>query len=71
MNRDFAEMLSALSEADAEHPIVSAHALAVHGFPRATGDLDIWIRPSRENAAHVLEALRAFGAAFNHSKRRL
>ena len=47
MNRDFAEMLSALSEAGAEFLIVGAHALAAHGAPRATGDLDIWIRPTQ------------------------
>lgn len=46
MNRDFAEMLSALSEAGAEFLIVGAHALAAHGLPRATGDLDIWVRPT-------------------------
>jgi hypothetical protein len=62
MNPDFSEMLSALSEAGADYMIVGAHALAAHGIPRATGDIDIWVRPSRENAARVLAALRAFGA---------
>jgi hypothetical protein len=62
MNPDFDEMLSALSEAGAEYLIVGAHALAAHGLPRATGDLDIWIRPSQENAGRVLAALRVFGA---------
>lgn len=62
MNRDFVEMLSALCEAGAEFLIVGAHALAAHGHPRATGDLDIWVRPSAENAERVLSALRAFGA---------
>lgn len=62
MNRDFVDMLSALSEAGAEHLVVGAHALAAHGTPRATGDLDIWIRPTRENAARVWRALLAFGA---------
>ena len=42
--------------------IVGAHALAAHGLPRATGDLDVWVRPSPENASRVLEALRRFGA---------
>ena len=42
MNRDFAEMLSALSEAGAEFLVVGAHALAAHGMARATGDIDIW-----------------------------
>lgn len=62
MNRDFVEMLSALSEAGADYLIVGAHALAVHGRPRATGDLDIWVRPSLQNAARVHAALRTFGA---------
>jgi predicted nucleotidyltransferase len=62
MNRDFAEMLSELSEAGAEFLIVGAHALAAHGVPRATGDLDIWVRPTAENAARVLAALTVYGA---------
>jgi hypothetical protein len=55
-------MLSALSEAGAEFLVVGAHALAVHGYPRATGDLDIWVRPSRENADRVWSAIERYGA---------
>jgi hypothetical protein len=62
MNRDFAEILSELFEAGAEFLIVGAHALAAHGIPRATGDIDIWIRPTPENADRVLHALQRFGA---------
>ncbi len=62
MNRDFVEMLSALSAAGARFLIVGAHALAAHGAPRATGDLDIWVQATNENAARVLAALRTFGA---------
>ena len=62
MNRDFAEMLSALSEAGAEFLVVGAHALAAHGIPRATGDLDVWVNSTPENAARVITALKAFGA---------
>ncbi len=62
MNRDFAEMLSALSAAGAEFLVVGAYALAAHGTPRATGDLDIWVNPTVPNAQRVLEALTAFGA---------
>ena len=62
MNRDFAEMLSALSEAGAEFLVVGAHALAAHGTPRATGDLDIWVNATEDNAARVIAALKAFGA---------
>jgi len=62
MNRDFVEMLSALCERRAEFLIVGAHALAAHGPARYTGDLEIWVRPSAENAERVLEGLRGFGA---------
>ncbi len=62
MNPDFAEILSELSAAGAEFIIVGAFAVAAHGNPRATGDIDIWVRPTLENAAKVLAALRAFGA---------
>lgn len=62
MNRDFVEMLSALCEAAVEFLVVGAHALAAHGTPRATGDLDIWVRPDPENAERVLAALKRFGA---------
>ncbi len=62
MNRDFVEMLDALSGAAAEFLVVGAHALAVHGHPRATGDLDLWVRASPENAARVWQALVSFGA---------
>lgn len=62
MNPDWAEMLSVLSEAGAEFLVVGAHALAAHGHPRSTGDLDIWVRPTTENAHRVWSALVRFGA---------
>ena len=62
MNRDFVEMLSALSAAGAEYLIVGAYAMAAHGWPRATGDIDIWVRPTSDNAERVLRALKAYGA---------
>lgn len=62
LNPDFAEMLRALSAAGAEYLLVGAYAMAAHGVPRATGDIDLWVRPSRENARRVLLALQRFGA---------
>jgi hypothetical protein len=62
LNDDFLDMLRALSEAGAEFVIVGAHALSVHGVPRATGDMDVFVRPTRENARRVVTALRRFGA---------
>lgn len=62
MNRDFVEMLAALSAAGVEFLVVGAYALAAYGLPRATGDIDFWVRPTRENAERVMTALRLFGA---------
>ena len=62
LNRDFKEMLSCLNDATVEFIIVGAYALAAHGFPRATGDLDIWVRNSPDNARKVIRALQNFGA---------
>jgi predicted nucleotidyltransferase len=62
MNRDFAEMLSALLGAGAEFLVIGAHAVAVHARPRATGDMDVWVRPSPDNAGRVWSALEEFGA---------
>ncbi|KPK04956.1 MAG: hypothetical protein AMS20_07730 [Gemmatimonas sp. SG8_28] len=62
MNEDFLDLLRSLLTANARFLIVGAHALAVHGVPRATGDLDVWVEPSKENASRVWAALTAFGA---------
>lgn len=62
MNRDFVDLLEALVRADARFLVVGAHALALHGVPRATGDLDVWISPDAANADRVWQALLAFGA---------
>jgi hypothetical protein len=62
-------MLSALSEAGADFLVVGAHALAAHGHPRATGDLDIWVRPTHENADRVWQAIERFGAPRRNLRR--
>jgi hypothetical protein len=62
LNEDFIDLLRALLAAHVEFLIVGAHALAAHGIPRATGDLDVLVQPSTENAERVLDALREFGA---------
>jgi len=62
MNPDFCDMLSALNDAEAEYLVVGAFSLAAHGLPRATGDLDLWINPTLENAKRVWRAWLKFGA---------
>jgi hypothetical protein len=62
LNPDFRDMLSEFSAAGVEYLIVGGYAVAHHGYVRATGDLDFWVRRTPENAERVLHALEAFGA---------
>ena len=62
MNPDFVEFLAALISKEARFLVVGAHALAAHGVPRATGDIDIWFDRSPENADRVFQAMVDFGA---------
>jgi len=59
---DFLDLLRALLAADARFMIVGAYAVGVHGGPRATKDLDVWVEASSSNAPKVMAALRDFGA---------
>lgn len=62
MNEDFRDLLEALLRAGARFLVVGAHAMAVHGVPRATGDLDVWIDSEPGNVERVWQALVQFGA---------
>jgi hypothetical protein len=62
VNQDFKELLLAFNAHHVDYLVVGAHALAAYGHVRATKDLDIWVRPDRENAQRVLTAISAFGA---------
>jgi hypothetical protein len=62
MNQDFVDLLRAFVDHDVRFLIVGAYALGVHGRPRATGDLDVWVEPTPQNADRVMKALEAFGA---------
>jgi len=62
MNQDFVDLLRAFNVHDVRYLIVGAYALGVHGRPRATGDLDVWIDATPENAPRVMRALAEFGA---------
>jgi hypothetical protein len=58
---DFQDMLLALSSSKAEFLIVGGYAVAWHGHARSTGDIDLLVRPTAENAPRVFEALVRFG----------
>ena len=62
MSSDFIELLRGLSDAEARFLVVGAYAVSLHSRPRATGDIDLWVEPTPENAARVFRALGAFEA---------
>lgn len=63
MTDDWYDLLVSLLDAGARFLVVGAHALAVHGVPRGTQELDIWIDPDAANVERVWRALVEFGAA--------
>lgn len=63
LNEDYRDILQKLTEEKAEFIIVGAYALGAHGLPRATVDIDIFIKPDRNNSLKVFNALKKFGAA--------
>ena len=65
LNEDYKEMLQCLVDEGVSFLLVGAYALAAHGYPRATMDIDVWVMPSPDNAAATLKALRRFGAALH------
>jgi len=62
LNSDYKDILRALSGRKVKFILVGAYAMAVHGFPRSTMDIDLWVMPDSENADLVLQALDDFGA---------
>ena len=63
LNRDFKEFVGLLNDGGVEYLVVGGYALAVHGRPRYTGDLDLWVDNDPANIARLLAALDAFGFA--------
>ena len=62
LNSDYKDMLQALLDHGVKFLLVGAYAMGVHGYPRATGDIDIWVEPSSENSTRVYRSMAAFGA---------
>ena len=61
--QDFEDFVRQLNQHRVEYMVVGGYALAFHGKPRHTGDLDIWINISEKNAARILNVLMDFGLA--------
>ena len=68
LNRDYKDMLSAFNDEKVDYLIVGAYAVAAHGVVRATGDIDLWIRSSQDNARRAWRALASFGAPLSGLK---
>lgn len=61
LNEDYKEMLQLLLEEQVDFIVVGAYALGAHGFPRATGDIDIWVKADEINSINIYKALTRFG----------
>jgi predicted nucleotidyltransferase len=70
LNEDYKEMLQTLADEGVRYLLIGAYALAAHGYPRATMDIDIWVMPSPDNADAVLRALQRFGAPLHNLTKR-
>ena len=61
LNRDFREFIQSLNDNQVRYLVIGGYAVALHGCPRYTKDIDVWIDMSAENAAKVVKALEQFG----------
>ncbi|MBU1007386.1 MAG: nucleotidyltransferase [Candidatus Omnitrophica bacterium] len=59
--QDFRELLKLLNSKRVEYLVIGGYAVAFYGYPRATGDMDIWIAVSKDNAGKIVETLKEFG----------
>jgi predicted nucleotidyltransferase len=62
LNKDYKDILLILSEKKVKFLLIGAYAMAVHGYPRSTMDIDLWIMPEPDNAYLTLQAIETFGA---------
>ncbi len=61
LSQDFKEFIQSLNDNNVRYLVVGGYAVAVHGYPRYTKDIDIWIDRTPENAKRLLQALEDFG----------
>lgn len=61
LDENFREFVALLARHDVQYLVVGGYALAAHGYPRATGDFDAWIRTSADNARRLMKVLAEFG----------
>lgn len=59
--QDFKEFLALLNSSGVEYLVIGGYAVGYHGYPRATGDMDVWVAIHEKNAAKLVDVLRKFG----------
>jgi hypothetical protein len=62
-SQDFKEFVGLLNRHEVEYLIVGGYALGIHGYPRYTGDLDVWINPTPGNGSKMVKVMEDFGFA--------
>lgn len=60
-NTDFQDFIAALNQCEVKYVLVGGYAVVLHGYSRTTGDMDIWVQPSRENYQFLVRAFHIFG----------
>ena len=61
LNQDFKEFIQSLNDNHVRYLVIGGYAVALHGYPRYTKDMDVWIHMSPDNAANMVRALEQFG----------
>lgn len=61
LNQDFKEFIQSLNDNGVRYLVVGGYAVALHGYPRYTKDMDVWVEMTAENAAKIINALNQFG----------
>ena len=61
LNQDFKEFIQSLNDNGVRYLVVGGYAVALHGYPRYTKDIDVWVEMTVENASRLLKALNQFG----------
>jgi hypothetical protein len=68
LNQDFKEFIQSLNDNAVRYLVVGGYAVALHGYPRYTKDMDVWVEMTQENAARIVKALDQFGFGSLHLK---